>query len=265
MAERAYTVSENTTDIVGDAFKKYRIPDDYEWYKPRTPLRTAGYHIVYFIFFVIAWVYAHIKFKIRFVGKEKLREAKKNHHAYFFYGNHTQPFGDIATTILMNWPHRISAVMAVSNMGIPVVGKILQFFNFLPVPKTDDQREKYKQAMTHLVHEDATSFAIYPEAHVWPYYTQIREFSDTSLRYPVRFKVPTFVYTTTYARRADWWNKWIKLPRITVYIDGPFYPENAEAGEAEQKKSLYNQVRAAMERRSKQSTYSYIAYKQVDA
>lgn len=222
MAKRTYKIRANTADVVGDAFKKYTLPDDYEWYKPRTLLRACGYHVVYFIFLVITWVYAHVKFKIRFVGKAKMREVKKARRAYFFYGNHTQPFGDIATTVLMNWPHRISAVMAVANMGIPVIGKILQFFNFLPVPKTDEQRAQYKQAMTRLVRDDATSFAIYPEAHVWPYYTKIRNFSDTSFRYPVRFKAPSFAFTTTYARRTNWWNKWMKTPRITVYIDGPF-------------------------------------------
>ena len=163
----------------------------------------------------------------------------------------------------MNYPHKISAVMAVGNMGIPVIGAILQFFNFLPVPKTSDQRVKFKQAMTELVQGRRTSFAIYPEAHVWPYYTHIREFSDTSFRYPVRFKTPSFSFTTTYQKRNKFWNSWIKHPKITVYIDGPFYPEDTNASEELQKKSLHDQISAAMKYRAQMSDVDYVKYEQV--
>ena len=39
---------------------------------------------------------------------------------------------------------------------------------------------------------------IYPEAHIWPYYTKIRPFRDVSFRYPIQYKKPTFCMTNTY-------------------------------------------------------------------
>lgn len=61
---------------------------------------------------------------------------------------------------------------------------------------------------------------IYPEAHIWPFYTGIRPFPDTSFRYPVQQKLPVFCLTNTYQRRGK-----SHIPQIVTYLDGPFYPD----------------------------------------
>ena len=43
--------------------------------------------------------------------------------------------------------------------------------------------------------------AVYPEAHIWPWYTGIRPFPDTSFRYPVMTGAPAVAMVTTYRRR----------------------------------------------------------------
>ena len=62
---------------------------------------------------------------------------------------------------------------------------------------------------------------IYPEAHVWKYYTKIRPYPSTSFKFPVHCNVPAFCMTTTYYKR-----KLGKKPGIVVYIDGPFMLDN---------------------------------------
>ena len=47
---------------------------------------------------------------------------------------------------------------------------------------------------------DKKTILIYPEAHIWPYYTKIRPFPSTSFRYPIKFNVPSFSITTTYQK-----------------------------------------------------------------
>ena len=49
--------------------------------------------------------------------------------------------------------------------------------------------------------EQKKCVVIYPEAHVWEYYTKIRPFPSTSFKFPVNCDVPAFCMTTTYYKR----------------------------------------------------------------
>ena len=96
---------------------------------------------------------------------------------------------------------------------------------------------------------------IYPEAHIWPYYTAIRPFKSTSFRYPIKFQVPSFCYTTTYQRQGK-----KKKPKMVIYVDGPFYPNKDLLDIKEQQEDLRNQVYNCMVERSKNSNFQYIEY-----
>ena len=95
---------------------------------------------------------------------------------------------------------------------------------------------------------------IYPEAHIWPYYTKIRPFTDASFRYPVQLKCPVMCFTNTYQKR-----KHGQKPRIVTYIDGPFYQDESLKGKA-RKEALRNQVYDAMVERSKLNTIELAKY-----
>ena len=104
---------------------------------------------------------------------------------------------------------------------------------------------------------EGNGIVIYPEAHVWPYYTRIREFPDTSFHFPVENRVPSFAMTVTYQKR-----KVEKRPKTTIYVDGPFWPADA-CPKREQRRRLADEIRTVMEQRSLESTYEYIVYQRV--
>ena len=99
------------------------------------------------------------------------------------------------------------------------------------------------------------SITIYPEAHIWPYYTKIRPFKSVSFRYPIEHNVPSFCITNTYqAYRKN------KI-RIISYIDGPFFSKiDNNSNIKEKKESLRNQIYEQMVNRSKNSNFEYIKY-----
>ena len=100
------------------------------------------------------------------------------------------------------------------------------------------------------------SVVIYPEAHVWNYYTGIRPFSTAAFAYPVENNTPCFTMTTVYRKPLI-----CKRPRIKVYIDGPFYAEQG-MNHREQRQRLCEIVRQAMQDRAALSDYEYIHYEQ---
>ncbi len=100
------------------------------------------------------------------------------------------------------------------------------------------------------------SITIYPEAHIWPYYTKIRPFKSVSFAYPVELSVPVFCITNTYQKCGRKNNK----IKIVSYIDGPFYADS-NLPKVKQKKELRDKVYNQMVERSKNSNIEYIKYK----
>lgn len=250
---RTVTYTSTTEDFVKSPNQKFRISDDWTWYHGSSRLHYAFFYLVISIIYVISAIYAKFFMHARIIGKEKLKPFR--HEPYFLYQNHTQPFGDITFTVLENYPHKLSAIMAQANYGIPVIGWILHHFDFLPVPLNDNQRAKFKETMTTLV-ENGTAIQVFPEAHVWPYATKIRPFTSSPMRYPVRYNTASFAATTTYHKRLL-----SKKPKITIYIDGPFYPR-VQGTEEQMKSDLHEQIFATMTERAQSSTYAYIDYTQ---
>lgn len=97
---------------------------------------------------------------------------------------------------------------------------------------------------------------IYPEAHIWPYYTGIRPFKAVSFQYPVKLKCPVFALTNTYHRMGRKGGE----AGIVTYIDGPFFAdESLNPREARQR--LRDKVYFCMLERSRESDYEYIEYR----
>ena len=62
----------------------------------------------------VKYLYAKIKFDIKFVGREKLKKAKKR--GYFIYANHTQIFADTFIPSLANYPKRNFFIVDPANI-----------------------------------------------------------------------------------------------------------------------------------------------------
>ena len=118
-----------------------------------------------------------------------------------------------------------------------------------------------KTAMKNFLEEIQTkiknknTITIYPEAHIWPYYTKIRPFKEVSFKYPIQMEKPAFCITNTY-QRCGKNNQKIK---IVSYIDGPFFAKN-ELNKKEKQRDLRNMVYETMQERSKNSNVEYIKY-----
>lgn len=103
------------------------------------------------------------------------------------------------------------------------------------------------------------SIGIYPEAHIWPYYTKIRPFKSVSFKYPVTLDKPSFCITNTYQS----YGKNNDKVKIVSYIDGPFFP-NKELTLNQAKQELRDQIYNAMCKRSENCNIEVIKYRQWD-
>ncbi len=201
-----------------------------------------------------AYLYCKLKFGFRIVGAEKLRDRKGNARGCFFYGNHTLMAGDAFIPNMVSFPRRTYVVVNADNLSVRGTRNWIQMSGALPIPNELSGMRAFLSAMETRLGE-GHCIMIYPEAHIWPYYTGIRPFGPASFRYPAKLDAPVYSTTVTYSRRRIG-----KTPRVTVYVDGPFEADPT-LSLREREKQLRDTVYTTMCRRAENSSYARIAYR----
>lgn len=203
------------------------------------------------VFTPIAYFYTKLAFHHTIIGRKKFVECKDK--GYFIYGNHTQDIGDAFMPNMMNIPKENYVIVHPNNVSMPFLGRITPSLGALPLPDDMKAYRNFLKAVERRISENH-AIVIYPEAHIWPYYTKIRPFTEDSFYYPIKYGVPAYCFTNTYQKR-----KFSKKPKIVTYIDGPFYP-NDDLPIREKRKDLRDRIYACMCERAKNSTVVQIEY-----
>ena len=174
------------------------------------------------------------------------------------YAYHTNPFHDVFGPAIAA-DRLIFTIFSPVNLKIPGIGKVLPYIGGLPLGKTTEEKKAFNEAVDKRLKQKKV-LVIYPEAHVWPYATKARKFpaGDRSFKYAVRNNLPIFTMTTTYHKRKD--KKRGELPRMDVYIDGPFWPD-ANLSEDENRAKLAKEAYDSMVKYSKKNSYEYFQYR----
>lgn len=203
------------------------------------------------IMYPIVVLYGLIVFRQKIVGRKKLKPFKKQ--GIVLYGNHTQPLGDALLQTRLTFPRRTYIIVHPNNLNVPVLGKMVPALGGLPIP---DDKAAYKNFLAAINGKLTAGkpLVIYPEAHIWPYYTGIRPFVDTSFLYPVSLQVPVFCFVNTYKK-----TRFRKRPRLVTYIEGPFYPEK-EGSPKQNRKLLRDRVYSKMCELAENSDIEVIQY-----
>ena len=198
--------------------------------------------------------YSKLKFRIKYVGKEKLKGCKNT--GYFVYANHTQAFADTFITSVGVYPKRNFLIVNPENISVKPFGWLVEMLGAIPVPGNKTAMKNFIDCIEDKIKKN-NSITIYPEAHIWPYYTKIRPFKSVSFKYPVETEKPVFCITNTYQKRGKNGDK----VKIISYIDGPFYADESLESVKEKKEDLRNRVYECMVERSKNSNIEVIEYR----
>ena len=244
-------------DELNDEFSKSsiepRIIDENYKYVHKNPLWNLCSFVLQNILSVpIKILYAKIKFRIKYIGKEKIKTYRNE--GYFIYGNHTQPFADTFIPSIPMYPKRNFLIVNPVNISLKGTGTLVEMLGAMPIPSNKSAMKNFLEAIKQKINK-GYAITIYPEAHIWPYYTKIRPFKDVSFKYPVQLEKPAFCITNTYQS----YGKNNKKIKIVSYIDGPFFPSK-ELTLKEQQKELRNKIYNCMNERSKNSNIEHIKY-----
>lgn len=215
-------------------------------------IRKFGRVVLYYIVAKpLGWLFLKLKYGHKVVNKKCLKDARGT--GYFLYGNHTNAGADPFIPNIIDFLTDLYVIVHPNNVSMPVLGRLTPMLGALPLPDDLKAARNFHNKIMELS-KNGKSILIYPEAHIWPYYTKIRPFTNASFGYPIQCGAPVYCFTNTYQKR-----KFVKTPRMVTYIDGPFYAD-LSLPKSLQKERLRDQVYDTMVSRSLNSNVELIKY-----
>lgn len=215
------------SDLNNDDFAKTKLkivrkplPEKYEYlHKKNIFFRFFGM-LLYRIAMPFVWLYVKIFWGQHVAGKKRLKRSHI-HGGYFLYGNHTQEVDGVLPHATIANPRRTYTICHSDAVNIPGIKTIVKMLGALPLPESPAQSKRFLDAVEYH-YKKGHVILIYPEAHIWPYTTLIRDFKDASFTYPAQLNAPVVAFCNTYKKRKVLRNL---PPRIITHISAPIYPD----------------------------------------
>jgi len=207
-------------DFAGTNIDTKLTPEDYVYIPRSFVFRIFAFIMYRIIARPVTYLFDKIVHHHKYENKKVIKEVGKS--GCFFYGNHTLLAGDafIPNHMALRKNYIVAGPDAISIPGIRTIVKML---GALPVPSTIRGAKNYTDAVTELIGK-GKSVTVYPETHIWPYYTKIRPFKNDSFSLPVALDAPCFSFTNVYFKSK---NPLIRRPVVKTYVNGPFYPDKS--------------------------------------
>lgn len=230
--ERVFYYSDPLNDdFAGTDIKTCRLPVDFCYIHKSFVWNVLSFLLYYVVALPIVWLTAKIWLGLKFENRSVLRNLRGK--GFFLYGNHTQVL-DAYIPALAAFPKRSYILANPDAVSIPGIKNIVMMLGALPIPSEVSGFRRFLDAITTRCNQNAC-IAVYPEAHIWPYYTGVREFCDTSFRYPVLTDAPAVAMVTTYRKRKGLFGL-SKRPGMTVRFSEVFYPDKTLTAKEAQSK-----------------------------
>lgn len=203
------------------------------------------------IVFLISKCYLGLQFE----NRQVLRQLSDT--GFFLYGNHTRML-DAFLPAMAAFPKKGYVVANPDAVSLPFLKNVVLMLGVIPIPTRFSGMREFLSTIQRRCQE-GNCIAIFPEAHIWPFYTGIRPFPDTAFRYPVQQQAPVVAMVTTYRRRRGLL-RWMKKPAMTVTFSQPMYPRtdlSPTQARAELRSRVYDFM---VETSSSRENVSYIRY-----
>lgn len=212
-----YYKDEQNDDFSGFQIDFKPLGENYQYIRTGHLFKAFEFVFYYGIMIPVVYMLQKVICHQKFANRSVLKQAKKD--GCFIVSNHTQVQSDSYIGPLATFPKKCFIISNPDVLSIPCLRLGMQAYGVIPLGSTLKEKKDFLQCVETRLQE-GKSVIVYPEAHVWPYYTGIRSFDYQPFWYLSRTKKPMFVLTNCYQKR-----RFFKKPRIVTYADGPFYPD----------------------------------------
>ena len=251
-----YYSDEQNDDFSGYNIKKTPLVTGYKYIRSGWLFKIFEFLFYYGVMIPVVFTLQKVFSHQKFANRKVLKQAKKE--GCFIVSNHTQVQNDSYVGPLAVFPKKCFIICNPQVLSVSVLRLGMQAYGCIPLGGTYMERKDFLNCIETRLNEGKTVI-VYPEAHVWPYYTKIRSFDYQPFLYIAKQKKPMFVLTNCYQKR-----RFLKRPKIVTYADGPFYPDrtlNLRKAAMQLRDIAYETLCA---RTKEYSTCEYIKYIKVD-
>ena len=176
-----YYKDELNDEFSGVTRNTIRIDKNYKYIRKNIFYKLSAFIVYRVLVMPFAFFYMKIKFHMKVKNKKVLKSAKND--SYFMYGNHTQIPGDGFIPNIVNYPKHNAVVVNADNVSLPGTQVLMMMLGATPIPNDFSGMRKFMECISYNV-KQKKGVVIYPEAHIWPYYTGIRNFKSDSFKFP---------------------------------------------------------------------------------
>ena len=209
-------------DFAGNSLKAKPLPKNFSYSRNSVIFKIFRF----FIYYVVAKFILHIICfftGVKIIGKEKIKDLKDG---YFLYGNHTKWMDAFIPSVMITGARYTYIVSKTDAFDSVVSRNLLQALGMFPLPTSYEFYRPFFEELNRHVKDKKRPVTIYPEAHIWPFYTGIRPFPFSSFHYPAKLSVPVVPFFTIYRKNKGLFKLiYGKAPRMTIYIGDPIYPD----------------------------------------
>ncbi len=242
-------------DFAGMHIRREEVGGDFPYIRTSLFWRAGSWLLYYGIAVPIVFVVSKLYLGMRFENRKVLKKLPPG--GYFLYCNHTHIL-DVFVPPLAAFPRRVYTVAGADAISIPGLRRLVMLLGCLPIPTKNSALPVLREAIEMRCREGGC-VAVFPEAHIWPYYTKIRPFGPASFTYPARLGAPVVAAVVTYRRRRGLF-RLCRRPGMTVHLRDPIYGD-AEASLRERKDFLRDQVYTFMcKTAAEEENMEYIRY-----
>ncbi len=197
-----------------------KLKDNYDyfnikWYK-RPFTRLAAFIVLFLMKIFVGPVF----FGFKVVNKKALRSAKREKTGYIYISNHIHPF-DAFLTASAIFTKRIYITMLMTNLGIPVAGKVMKFLAGVPIPENKNHFRDFKKQMK-IVLDRGAWIAVYPESALEPYCDHIRPFEKGAIRFALDNDVNILPMVYVFKKPRGLYRLYKRKPLLHLHILEPY-------------------------------------------
>lgn len=252
-----YYSDELNDDFSPTKIKNKPLKDNFKYVKRSPFWKLCAWLTYYCVAVPFGSLFCWLKFRTKVKNRKILKASKGK--GFFLYANHTQGSADAFLPALSIYPKRNYIMVHEDAVSIRGIKNLVLMLGGIPVASTKNNIRLMKECINKRIKHKHT-VTIYPEAHIWPYATKIRNFKSGSFRYPVELDTPVYTSTVVYRKRTGISKLWSNKPFATIYLDGPFYADK-KLNKKEAIEKLRNEVYNAMTSRAHTpDNFEYIKY-----
>ena len=232
------------------------LPENYKWIHNGILWKLFSGVLYYLIVYPLIVIINHFYYGLKIKNKGVIKKLRSG---CFLYGNHTQYLDAFIAAQVAGWGHRTYFMAGPDAFSISGLKHLVSMLGAMPVARNMSQMRDMIDTVSKRYHQ-GSCIAIYPEAHIWPYYTGIRNFKSTPFAYPVALNAPVVAMVCTYRKRHGLMKLVFKHPGITIYCSDPMYADPT-LNRTSAKKELRDRVHTWMTKIAKEKNkYEFIHY-----